>query len=306
LTGQVVFDVSPSDGETRLDTFVSASVPDLSRSRARALIERGLVLVNGAAAEKPSLRLAPGQRVTVLPPEPEPSHLTPWDMPLTVVLEDEDMLVIEKPAGMTVHPAPGHPDDTLANAVVAHWPELAGVGDPARPGIVHRLDADTSGLIIVAKNVKAHAALSAQFAERRVGKRYTGLVVGTLERDEAVIDGPIGRSPRDRKKMAVVSTGRPASTGFKVTKRFADKTLVEVRPTTGRTHQIRVHFASIGHAVVGDSVYGRPDPDLARQFLHASGLAFEHPSTGRKVELVSELPPDLGVYLSEVLKFRPR
>ena len=265
-----------------------------------------MVLVNGAATEKPSFRLAPGQRVTVLPAEPEPSNLTPWDVPLTVVLEDEDLLVIEKPAGMTVHPAPGHPNDTLANAVVARWPELVGVGDPARPGIVHRLDADTSGLIVVAKSARAHAALGAQFAQRLVGKRYTALVVGSTERDEAVIDGPIGRSPRDRKKMAVVSTGRSASTGFKVTHRFDDKTFVEIRPTTGRTHQIRVHFASIGHPVVGDSVYGRPDPDLARQFLHASGLAFEHPVSGRPVELISPLPEDLSTYLSEVLKFRPR
>jgi 23S rRNA pseudouridine1911/1915/1917 synthase len=265
-----------------------------------------MVLVNGDAAEKPSLRLAPGQRITVLHAEPEPSNLTPWDVPLTVVLEDEDLLVIEKPAGMTVHPAPGHVDDTLANAVVARWPELAGVGDPARPGIVHRLDADTSGLIVVAKSARAHSALGTQFAERRVGKRYIALVVGSPERDEAVIDGPIGRSPRDRKKMAVVTTGRSASTGFKVTQRFDDKTLVEVRPTTGRTHQIRVHFASIGHAVVGDSVYGRPDPDLPRQFLHASGLAFEHPVSRRPVELVAPLPEDLSTYLSEVLKFRPR
>ncbi len=306
MTGQVEFDVSLSDGEARLDAFVSRAVPDLSRSRARALVERGMVLVNGAAAEKPSLRLAPGQRITVLPAEPEPSNLTPWDVPLTVVLEDEELLVIEKPAGMTVHPAPGHPNDTFANAVVARWPDLAGVGDPARPGIVHRLDADTSGLIVVAKSARAHSALGAQFAERRVGKRYIALVVGSPERDEAVIDGPIGRSPRDRKKMAVVTTGRAASTGFKVTQRFDDKTLVEVRPTTGRTHQIRVHFASIGHPVVGDAVYGKPDPELARQFLHASRLAFEHPSTGRRVELSSPLPQDLSMYLSEVLKFRLR
>jgi 23S rRNA pseudouridine1911/1915/1917 synthase len=220
-----------------------------------------------------------------------------------VAYEDEELLVIDKPSGMTVHPAPGHPTDTLANAVIARWPDLAAVGEPSRPGIVHRLDADTSGLIIVAKTPRAHAAVAAQFAARSVEKHYTALVVGSLDQDEAVIEAPIGRSPRNRKKMAVVENGRPASTGFRVMHRFDKSTLIDIKPTTGRTHQIRVHFASIGHAVVGDTVYGRPAHRLARQFLHAAALVFKHPVSGRRIELTSPLPEDLTTYLSEVLTF---
>ncbi len=306
MTGSVELEVSLPDGESRLDTFVSSAVPGLSRSRASALIERRYVLVDGTPVEKPSLRLEPGQIVTVMPSQPESSTLVPWEVPLTAVYEDEDLLVIDKPAGMTVHPAPGHPNDTLANAVIARWPDLADVGEATRPGIVHRLDADTSGLIVVAKTPRAHAALADQFAERRVDKRYIALAIGSPKQDEAVIDAPVGRSPRDRKKMAVVITGRAASTGFRVVHRFDDQTLVEVKPTTGRTHQIRVHFASIGHPIVGDTVYGKADPHLSRQFLHASRLAFEHPVTGDRVDVTSPLPTDLSTYLSEVLKFLRR
>lgn len=295
--------VSDRDVESRLDSFVSGAVPDLSRSRARVLIERGLVLVDGTPATRPALKMEAGQAVTVLPDAPEPSRLVPWDTPLTVVYEDADLLVIDKPAGMTVHPAPGHPNDTLANAVIARWPDVAAIGDATRPGIVHRLDADTSGLILVAKTAPAHAALSAQFAERRVAKMYTALVIGSPTQDEAVIEAPIGRNPHDRKKMAIVTTGRPSSTGFRVVQRFDNRALLEVRPTTGRTHQIRIHLASIRHPVVGDVLYGRADPKLGRQFLHASSLGFDHPSDGRRVELTSPLPKDLSGYLSEVLNF---
>lgn len=304
MTDQVELTVLDSGGDSRLDSFVSGAIPDLSRSRARSLIERGLVLIDDAPATKPALRLEPGQVITVLPAEPEPSGLVPWDTPLTVLFEDSELLVIDKPAGMTVHPAPGHPNDTLANAVVARWPETATVGNTARPGIVHRLDADTSGLIVIAKTAPAHAALAAQFAARTVAKRYVALVVGPPERDEAVIEAPIGRNPHQRKKMAVVSTGRAASTRFRVVKRFDNAALLDVQPTTGRTHQIRVHLASIGHPVVGDAVYGKPDPKLARQFLHASALAFDHPSGGHRVEMSSPLPDDLSKYLFEVLNFR--
>jgi 23S rRNA pseudouridine1911/1915/1917 synthase len=303
LTEPVELTVSEANAGARLDTFLSGQVPDLSRSRGRALIERGLIRVAGSVAAKPALRLTEGQVVTVMPAEPEASDLVPWDVPLTVIFEDEELLVIDKPAGMTVHPAPGHHADTLANAVIARWPDLAGVGEPSRPGIVHRLDADTSGLIVVAKTPRAHAGVAAQFAERTVEKHYTALVVGSLDQDEAVIEAPVGRSPHNRKKMAVVEHGRAASTGFRVTYRFEKSTMVDIKPTTGRTHQIRVHFSSIGHPVVGDTVYGRAEHRLARQFLHAAALAFEHPVTGRRIELTSPLPEDLTTYLSEVLTF---
>ena len=303
MTDPVELTVSEANAGARLDIFLSSQVPDLSRSRARAFIDRGLIRVAGSVTEKPALRLTEGQVVTVMLAEPEPSSLVPWDVPLAVLLEDEELLVIDKPAGMTVHPAPGHPTDTLANAVIARWPDLAGVGESSRPGIVHRLDADTSGLIVVAKTPRAHAGVAAQFAKRTVEKHYTALVVGSLDPDEAVIEAPIGRSPRNRKKMAVVEHGRAASTGFRVIHRFEKSTLIDIKPTTGRTHQIRVHFASIGHAVVGDTVYGRAEHGLARQFLHAAALAFEHPVSGRRIELISPLPEDLTTYLSEVLTF---
>jgi 23S rRNA pseudouridine1911/1915/1917 synthase len=303
LTDPVELTVSEANAGARLDTFLSGQVPDLSRSRSRALIDHGLVRVGGSVAEKPALRLTTGQVVTIMPAEPEPSNLVPWDVPLSVIYEDEELLVIDKPAGMTVHPAPGHPNDTLANAVIARWPDVTDVGESTRPGIVHRLDADTSGLIVVAKTPRAHAGVAAQFAARTVEKHYTALVVGSLDQDQAVIEAPVGRSPHNRKKMAVVEHGRDASTGFRVTYRFEKSTMVDIKPTTGRTHQIRVHFASIGHPVVGDTVYGRAEHRLARQFLHATALAFEHPVSGRRIELTSPLPEDLTTYLSEVLAF---
>ena len=304
MTEPVDLRVPETQDDSRLDLFVSVAVRDLSRSRARSMIERGLVLVDGSAAAKPSLRLKPGQVVTVHPGHMEPSDLVAWDVPLTVVYEDAELLVIDKPAGMPVHPGPGHHGDTLVNALLARWPDVSDVGQPARPGIVHRLDADTSGLIVVARTARAHAALAAQFAERRVEKMYTALVSGSPRLDEAVIEAPIGRSPSHRQKMAVVSTGRPASTHYAVTRRFGAGALVEARPRTGRTHQIRVHFHSIGHPVIGDALYGTADPHLDRHFLHASAIGFGHPVDGRRFELPSPLPGGLIGYLAEVLNSR--
>ena len=304
MTEPVDLRVPETEHDSRLDLFVSVAVRDLSRSRARSMIESGLVLVDGSSAAKPSLRLKPGQVVTVLPGRTEPSDMAAWDVPLTLVYEDDDLLVIDKPAGMPVHPGPGHHGDTLANALLARWPEVSDVGQTARPGIIHRLDADTSGLIVVAKTARAHADLSGQFAKRRVEKMYTALVSGSPRLDEAIIEAPIARNPSHRQKMAVVSTGRPASTHYAVTRRFDDSTLVEARPRTGRTHQIRVHFDSIGHPVVGDAVYGSADPHLERHFLHASAIGFWHPVDGRRIELTSPLPGDLIRYLSEVLNSR--
>ncbi|HXF50630.1 MAG TPA: RluA family pseudouridine synthase [Dehalococcoidia bacterium] len=287
----------------RLDRFVSRAVPELSRARVQRLIDEGLVTVEGRAA-KPSRRLNPGERVRVVVPPPEPVALEPEALPLCILYEDADLLVVDKPAGMPVHPGPGHLSGTLVNAVLAHCPDLSGIGGALRPGIVHRLDKDTSGLIIVAKNDRTHQALQRQLKERAVEKRYVALVRGDLRPDEGVIDAPIARDPRYRKRMAVVPGGREAITRWRVLQRFVGPgsgepryTLVEARPVTGRTHQIRVHFASLRHPLVGDALYGRRSALVERQFLHAAGLAFVHPSTGRRMEFESPLPDDLRMAL---------
>ena len=283
-------------GGERLDVFLASRRSGLSRSRIRKLIDDGHVTVDGRPA-KASTRLVAGQIVTLDLPPPSPAELQPWDVPLTVVFEDDDLIVIDKPAGMTVHPAPGNEDRTLANAVLAHAPDIEGIGGERRPGIVHRLDKDTSGLIVVAKNELAHARLSEQFKSREVSKVYLALVAGHPSPPEADIDAPIGRRPHDRQRMAVVSTGRPAITRYRVVTSYSRSTLVEARPRTGRTHQIRVHLSSVGHPVMGDATYGRPVEGLSRQFLHAHRLAFVHPASGETVRFTAELPSDLRSYL---------
>ncbi|MGB6837717.1 MAG: RluA family pseudouridine synthase [Dehalococcoidia bacterium] len=279
------------EGE-RLDLFVARQRPELSRSRVQRLIEQGLVTIEGRPA-RAGLRLERGRRVCLTVPPPEPLELAPEAIPLSVVYEDEDLLVVDKPAGMAVHPGPGHSAHTLVNAVLARCPDLRGVGGQGRPGIVHRLDKDTSGLIIVARNDLAHLSLSRQLKERRVEKGYLALVHGHVEPPEGVIEAPIGRDPRHRQRMAVVEGGREARTGYRVARYVDSYTLVEVTPHTGRTHQIRVHFAALGYPVVGDGVYGRPCPVLGRQFLHAFRLAFRHPRTGEALRLEAPLPADL-------------
>jgi len=219
---------------------------------------------------------------------------------LNVIFEDRDLIVVDKPAGLTVHPAPGHPDKTLVNAILALCPDLEGIGNAVRPGIVHRLDKDTSGLIVVAKNEKAHTCLAGQFKERRVVKSYKALVHGRLEPPEAVVDAPIGRHPVHRKRMAVVTTGRAAITRYRVVLYLPGYSLVEVSPSTGRTHQIRVHLAALGHPLAGDSTYGKRHPRLDRHFLHAHYLEFRLPSTGESMELSSVLPGDLQGFLDEL------
>ena len=283
----------------RLDTFLAQRCPDLSRSRIQALTAEGFVAVDGAQA-KPALRLRQGQTVSLLVPPPAPSTLAPQAMDLVVVYEDPDLVVIDKPAGLVTHPAPGHPDHTLANAVLAHCPDLEGVGGEVRPGLVHRLDRDTSGLIVVAKNDAAQAGLSAQFKDRTVSKAYLAAVTGRPEPERATIDAPIGRHPRSRTRMAIVATGREAVTEYDVLRRLRGYSLVEARPRTGRTHQIRVHLASIGHPVAGDVTYGKSAAGLDRHFLHAHRLAFDHPRTGKRLELESALPEDLRVWLETV------
>ena len=287
-------------GGERLDVFLAEQSPDLSRSRIRKLIDDGYVTVDGRPG-KPSTRLDVGQTITLELPPTSPTELRPWDVPLSVIFEDEDLIVVDKPAGMTVHPAPGNEDRTLANAVLAHAPDIEGVGGERRPGIVHRLDKDTSGLIIVAKNERAHANLSDRFKSREVSKVYLALVVGHPSPPEADIDAPIGRHPNDRQRMAIVSTGRPAITRYRVVTSYSRSTLVEARPRTGRTHQIRVHLASVRHPVVGDATYGRSAEGLSRQFLHAHHLGFTHPASGQNIRFTAELPSDLRSYLDRLV-----
>ena len=283
----------------RLDAFLAEQIHDLSRSRLRQLIVEGHVTVDGRPA-RPASKLRTGQRVLVTVPEPVESRLEPQSIPLEVKYEDDDLLVVVKPAGMATHPAPGHPDRTLANAVLALCPDLAGIGGFIRPGLVHRLDKHTSGLLVIAKNESAHADLSSQFQERTVKKVYLALVHGRPSPAEAVIEAPVGRHHRDRKRMGVRLDGREATTTYKTTAPVGDYSLLEVRPLTGRTHQIRVHLASVRHPIVGDTTYGRPHPGLRRHFLHASQLGFRLPTSGEYAELTSPLPEELRQFLDSL------
>src|ERR671921_2965537 len=285
---------------TRLDRFVADQLPDLSRGTVQGLIESGRVLVDGQQ-RKPKFRMTPGEVVSVEIPPPQIDEILPDPIPLTIVYEDSDVIVVDKPAGMVVHPAPGHPRGTLANALVAHVPGMS-VGGSLRPGIVHRLDKDTSGLIVAAKTDRGRTALVSQWESRSVEKTYLALVSGSLGDEEATIEAPIGRDPKNRQRMAVVRSGRPAVTHIHVVERFPDTTLLEVSIETGRTHQIRVHLAFIGHPIVGDHVYGRTrltEPQLDRQFLHASALAFQLPD-GTALRLEAPLPGDLQAVLEEL------
>ena len=283
-------------GTERLDRFLTDLCPDLSRSRLHRLIVEGHVTLDGKPA-RPASRPRPGQLVTVTIPGPVDARVVAQDIRLEVVFQDRDILVVDKPAGLAVHPGPGHRDRTLANAVLALCPGLEGAGDALRPGIVHRLDKDTSGLLVVAKNEEAHANLVEQHKARGFTKVYLALVHGRLSPAEAIIEAPIGRDPGNRKRMAVVLGGRDAVTRYRVAKYYEGFTLAEARPATGRTHQIRVHFASLGHPPVGDGTYGRRHPVLGRHFLHAQVLGFRHPSTGQYVEFTSELPVELRAFL---------
>ena len=283
-------------GGERLDRFLAEHCPELTRSMLQRLILQGGVTVDRLPA-KPSSRLRVGQGVSVTVPDPVSTELVAQPMTLVIVHEDQDLLVVDKPAGLTVHPAAGQPDRTLANALLAHCPKLEGIGGPQRAGIVHRLDKATSGLMVVAKSPRSHAHLSSQFKARRVTKRYVALVAGHVSSSEGVIDAPIGRHPKARKRMAAVSTGRDASTRYRARAHYRDSTLLEVRPSGGRTHQVRVHLASIGHPLVGDATYGRRHPRLGRHFLHAELLGFDHPGSGQYVELRSDLPAELRDFL---------
>jgi len=287
--------LTATEGGERVDKYVAQQVPSLSRSRIKQLIADGFLRVNGSVV-KPSHRLQDGDEVVLRIPAVEEVQLVPQHIPLRIVYEDEDLAAVDKPADLVVHPAPGHELGTLANALVARYPDLP-VDEDGRPGIVHRLDKDTSGLILVAKNEGARRDLTAQFKRGEVDKVYLALVDGKVEPSDGVIDAPIGRDARDRKRMAVVrSGGRQAVTKYHVLEHLGDFTLLEVRPQTGRTHQVRVHLAFIRHPVVGDKTYGHRKQrlDIKRQFLHAHRLGFRLPASGARLELVSELPGDLA------------
>ena len=293
------------DAGARLDAFLAQRLPALTRSAAVRLIEAGAVLVDGRTAAK-SCRLAGGEAVSVALPDPEPIEALPQDIPLDVVYEDGDVIVVNKPAGLVVHPAPGHPDGTLVNALLHHCGgSLSGVGGALRPGIVHRIDRDTSGLIIAAKNDAAHRALSAQLQDHTLARTYEAVVAGNLREDRGTVDAPIGRHHTDRKRMAVTDRGgKRAVTHWEVIERFPGLTYVRCRLETGRTHQIRVHMAHMGHPVYGDTVYGarKPVPGLTGQCLHAVGLRFIHPRTGEAVELSCPLSDAFTALLEKLRK----
>jgi len=283
----------------RLDSYISKSNLDLSRSMVQKLIKENRVFVNGKN-EKESYKIKVNDNITIQIEEPKSSKLEAQDIPLDIIYEDNDIIVINKPKGMVVHPGNGNPDNTLVNAVLAHCKgSLSGIGGEIRPGIVHRIDKDTSGLIIVAKNDKSHINLSEQIKNHEVTKIYTALVKGNISEDEATIDMPIGRDKKDRKKMSVTRDGKEAVSHIKVVKRYGNYTLIRVKIDTGRTHQIRVHMAKIGHPVVGDEVYssGKNEFGVKGQMLHSTILKFKHPISGKEIMLEAPLPQ----YFEDVL-----
>jgi len=295
----------------RLDVYLSRRDPTLSRSQARRFIDDGDALLDGKAV-RASHRLRPGEKVSLRKPPPVPSEIIPEEIPLDIRYEDEAILVVDKPAGMVVHPAAGNSRGTLVNALQFHCRHLSGIGGVMRPGIVHRLDKGTSGLMVIAKSDEAHRHLSEQFKRRLVSKHYTALVHGNVRQDEGLVDAPVGRHPVERKKMSTASRrGKAALTRWRVLERFGAVTLLEAKIETGRTHQIRVHLSALGHPVVGDSVYGGSKrivespalravlKKLSRQALHAGRLSFAHPVTGKEMTFESPLPEDMA----EVTRF---
>jgi 23S rRNA pseudouridine1911/1915/1917 synthase len=298
------FRVPERDHGKRLDQILAAAGPNLSRSQAKKLIEGGMILLNDKAT-KPSAAVKTGDQVSGNLPSPKPLVLIPEPLPLTVLYEDSSIIVIDKPPGLVVHPAPGNFSGTLVNALIYHCKDLAGINGVLRPGIVHRLDKETSGVMVVAKDDEAYQQLTKQFRNRTIDKVYLAIARGKFNQDDGVIDAAIGRHPTERKRMSThARRGRSALTHWKVRERFDGSTLLEIFPKTGRTHQIRVHLSSLGHPLLGDPLYGKrgtprdtflreSSSRLKRQALHAYRLGFIHPRTGERVEFVSPLPPDM-------------
>ncbi len=289
-----------ADRGKRLDAFIAENT-ELSRSAAQRLIEAGEITVNGEA-KKAKYSLREGDEVIVLLPQPAQTEIVPQDIPLDIVYQDADIAVINKPVGMVVHPAPGNPDGTLVNALMFHLTDLSGIGGEIRPGIVHRIDKNTSGLLVVAKNDAAHNFLAGELKTHAVQRTYFALCEGNFKEDEGTVDAPIARHRTDRKKMAVVPGGREAVTHWRVAERFGDMTLLSVELETGRTHQIRVHMAYINHPLVGDDVYGRGKNSLgfSGQALHAAKLRLTHPRTGERMEFTAPLPENFAAALRKL------
>ena len=279
-------------GDVRLDQMLTSMMPRYSRSKVRDLIGKGLVTIDGKIG-KPSLKVFSGQQIIVDIPRPIETSIKPQKMDLSVIFEDGSFIVIDKPSGLSVHPGPGHIDGTLVNGVMAICPGIEGVGEENRPGIVHRLDMDTSGVIVVAKNEQCHRSLSDQFKNRTITKKYLALVNGNMDEQRAIVEAPIARNPHDRKKMAIVDNGRESTTEYRVVERFPHFDYLRIKPKTGRTHQIRVHLSSLGHPVAGDSLYGGRIDGLGRQFLHAESISLTHPADNILMEFKSPLAQDL-------------
>ena len=296
--------VTPDQDGERLDVF-AAALAGITRSRAGALIRQGSVVVDGAAQAKAGFRLKPGMVVRVALPPAAPVALQAEDIALDILYQDDDLAVVFKPSGMVVHPAAGNETGTLVNALLTHLDNLSGIGGEIRPGIVHRIDKDTSGLLLVAKNDFAHVALSGQIKAHTVKRAYRAIVIGGFKEHEGTVEGPIGRHPTDRKRMAIVPGGRDATTHWTALEPLRGATLIEARLTTGRTHQIRVHMASIGHPVLGDPVYGpkkSPCPVQGGQLLHAFRLGFVHPRTGEEMLFEADPEPRFMYWLEKLRK----
>lgn len=291
-----------TDKGKRLDIFLSEMLDGMTRSAAQRLAEEGNILLEGKPLKK-NYKLCGGETLEAVLPDPEPIDAVPQDIPLDIVYEDDDVVVINKQKGMVVHPAPGNPDGTVVNAVLFHCGKsLSGIGGAFRPGIVHRIDKDTSGLLIIAKNDRAHLYLSEQLKDHTLARTYEAVVIGSLKEDSGTVNAPVGRSSKDRKKMAVTADGRPAVTHYEVIARYPGFTHVRCKLETGRTHQIRVHMASIGHPLAGDTVYGagKDRYGLNGQCLHARELTFLHPADGRRVTVCCPLPDWFTNFLEKI------
>lgn len=294
--------VIPEGDGMRIDAYLRAHT-EFSRSRISALMLEGAVSVDGEVQAKPAFKVTAGQRIALAVPQTRPVDILPQDIPLDILYQDADVVIVNKPCGMVVHPAAGNEDGTLVNALLYHVHDLSGIGGEMRPGIVHRLDKDTSGLILIAKNDRAHAALSEQFKARTMEKHYRAVAFGNFPEDAGLIDAPIARHPVDRKKMAIVPDGKPSQTEWKVMERLKGATYLDVHLLTGRTHQIRVHMHSIGHPLLGDRIYApniRTSVHIPRLMLHAYSLAFTHPTTGERMTLCAPLPEKFETTLKKL------
>lgn len=295
--------VSEQDAGMRIDAYLRANT-ELSRSRISALIQEGALHVNGNMELKPSFKVEGGQSIELQVPQARVVDIIPQNIPIDILYQDGDIVIVNKPCGMVVHPAAGNEDRTLVNALMYHVHDLSGIGGEMRPGIVHRLDKDTSGLILIAKNDKAHVALSEQFKERSMEKHYRAVAYGNFGEEYGLIDAPISRHPVDRKKMAIVADGKPSQTEWTVISRLKSATYLDVHLLTGRTHQIRVHMHSIGHPLLGDRIYApsiKTNVHIPRLMLHAYSLAFTHPTTGERMSVTAPLPEKYTMTLEKLL-----